>query len=178
LEPGAVEVGSRSMNNIALSRSTPKTALVTVPVILGIGFMMGQLSNSGYGNDWFGALTKPAAMPPGWAFGTAWSILYVLLGVALAMIWNAPPSRQRSTGLILFFVQLTLNFAWSPIFFGAHRVALALAVIIAMLLLSAAATVAFVRIKLLAAWLMAPYLAWLGFAAYLNYGILRLNPAG
>lgn len=166
------------MNNSVFSRSTLKTALVTVPIILGLGFLMGQLSNSGYGNDWFDALDKPAAMPPGWAFGAAWSVLYILLGIAVAIVWNAPASGARSVGLTLFLIQLALNFAWSPVFFAAHRVALALAVIVAMLLLSAATTAFFARIRPLAAWLMAPYLAWLGFAAYLNYGILRLNPVG
>ena len=158
------------------TRGPLRIALVTVPLILGIGFLMGQLSNSGYGNDWFDALAKPAAMPPGWVFGTTWSILYVLLGVALALAWSAPPSPARTTGLALFLVQLALNFAWSPMFFAAHQVALALGMILAMLALSAAAAIAFARVRPLAAWLMLPYLGWLCFASYLNWEILRLNP--
>ena len=156
-------------------RTALRTAVITVPAILAIGFLMGQLSNSGYGNAWFDALAKPAAMPPGWVFGVAWSILYVLLGIALALVWTAPPSRARTTGLALFFVQLALNFAWSPIFFAAHQVTLALVTIAAMLLLSVAATASFARVRPAAAWLMAPYLAWLAFASYLTFEILRLN---
>ena len=175
-EPPAVPDGCRPMTDAPHSpRPFARTALITVPAILGIGFLMGQLSNSGYGNAWFDALAKPAAMPPGWVFGAAWSLLYVLLGLALALVWEAPRSRARSMGLALFFAQLALNFAWSPIFFAAHRVTLALAVIAAMLLLSAAAAASFARVRPAAAWLMAPYLAWLAFAAYLNFGILRLN---
>ena len=153
-----------------------RTALITVPVIVGLGFLVGQLSNSGYGNDWFDGLAKPAAMPPGWAFGVAWTILYILLGLALAIIWTAPPSTARSMGVAFFSAQLLLNFSWSPLFFGLHQVALALVVIAAMLLLSPAAAASFARAKPLAAWLMLPYLAWLGFATYLNFEILRLNP--
>ena len=160
----------------ASPRSPLRAALVTVPLILGIGFLMGQLSNSGYGNDWFDALAKPAAMPPGWAFGTAWSILYILLGIALALIWTAPPSPARSRGLALFLAQMVLNFAWSPMFFAAHQVAVALAMILLMLVLSTAAAIAFARVRPVAAWLMLPYLGWLAFASYLNWEILRLNP--
>ena len=157
------------------SRSTLRAALVTVPAILGIGFLMGQLSNSGYGNPWFDALAKPAAMPPGWAFGAAWSVLYILISVALVLVWTAPASKARSAGLALFLVQLTLNFAWSPVFFALRQVALALALILGMLVLAAAAAMAFAKVRPLAAWLMPPYLAWLAFAAYLNFEILRLN---
>ena len=155
-----------------------RAAIVTVPVILGIGFLMGQLSNSGYGNAWFDALAKPAAMPPGWAFGAAWSLLYVLIGIAVAMIWAAPPSHERSNGLALFAVQLLLNFSWSPLFFGLHQVVAALVTLVAILALSAAATAAFARVRYAAAWLMVPYLAWLSFACFLNFEIWRLNPGG
>jgi benzodiazapine receptor len=161
---------TRPMTNVA------KIAVISVPLILGAGFLSGWLSNSGYGNDCFDALAKPAAMPPGWAFGTAWSILYVALGIVLALVWAAPPSKARTTALTLFFVQLGLNFIWSPVFFGAHQVALGLAVIVAILLLSIAATRSIARVSRAAAWLMVPYLAWLSFATYLNFEIVRLNP--
>ena len=160
------------------SPSTLRAAIVTVPVILGIGFLMGQLSNSGYGNGWFDALAKPAAMPPGWAFGAAWSLLYVLIGIAVAMVWAAPPSRARSTGLALFAAQLLLNFSWSPLFFGLHQIVPALATLVAILALAIATTAAFARVRPAAAWLMAPYLAWLCFATFLNFEIWRLNPGG
>jgi tryptophan-rich sensory protein len=117
-------------------------------------------------------------MPPGWAFGVAWSLLYVLIGIAVAMIWAAPPSRARSAGLALFAVQLLLNFSWSPLFFGLHQVAPALVTLVAILALSVATTAVFARVRPAAAWLMAPYLAWLAFATYLNFEIWRLNPGG
>ena len=155
----------------------PRLALITVPLVLGIGFLAGQLSNSGYGNAWFDALAKPQAMPPGWAFGTAWSILYVLLGIVLAILIRAPRSKARSMALPLFLAQLVLNFCWSPIFFGAHEVELGLGVIVAIFLLSLAATPVIAKLSRIAAWLMIPYLMWLAFASYLNFEIWRLNPA-
>ena len=150
---------------------------ITVPVILAVGLLMGQLSNSGYGNNWFDGLQKPAAMPPGWAFGAAWTTLYVLMGIALALIIRAPSSSGRSWAIGLFLAQLGLNYSWSPTFFSLHAVGPALAIIILMLGLTIATTVAFFRIRPLAGWLLLPYIAWLCFAAYLNYGIWQLNPA-
>jgi tryptophan-rich sensory protein len=151
-------------------------ALVTVPAVLLLGTLSGRASNSGYGNPWFDALTKPEAMPPGWVFGAAWTILYILMGLALAMILNARGARGRPLALTLFFAQLVLNYSWSPIFFALHELRLALFVIAAMLGLSIAATVRFAKVRRTAALLMLPYLAWLCFAGYLNYRIIELNP--
>ena len=154
----------------------PKLAVVCVIAIELLGGLSGWLSQSGYGNPWFDALAKPSFMPPGYLFGIVWPILYALLGVALAMILAAPPSPRRKTALILFFVQLALNFAWSPIFFAGHDIALAKIVIFAMAALAAAAAGQFLRIRPIAGWLMAPYLCWLVFAATLNAAIQQLNP--
>jgi len=154
-----------------------KYALVTVPGIVLLGSASGWLSNSGYGNDWFDGLTKPFFMPPGWAFGIVWPLLYVLLGIAVALILAEPPSAARSKGLILFFAQLALNFAWSPIFFAAHAVKLALMTIIVMAALAAMTAGQFWRIRRGAGAAMIPYLAWLCFAAALNAAIDGLNPA-
>ena len=154
----------------------PKLAVVCVIAIELLGGLSGWLSQSGYGNPWFDALAKPSFMPPGYLFGIVWPILYALLGVALAMILAAPPTPRRKTALILFFVQLALNFAWSPIFFAGHDIALAKIVIFAMAALAAAAAGQFLRIKPIAGWLMAPYLCWLVFAATLNAAIQQLNP--
>jgi len=157
-------------------RDWRKIALITVPAIVLAGSASGWLSNSGYGNDWFDALVKPGFMPPGWMFGVAWTILYILMGVALALILAEPPSNRRRLALILFAAQLALNFAWSPIFFGGHDIRLGQIVIFAMLVLAAAAAALFRGIRPLAGWLLLPYLLWLCFAASLNTAIDRLNP--
>lgn len=151
-------------------------AALTVPLIVGGGFVSGWLSNSGYGNPWFDALQKPFFMPPGWAFPVAWTTLYVLLGLSLAMILASPPSDRRRNGLILFFAQLALNFAWSPIFFAGRDISLGKLTIFLMAALAAAAAGQFYRLRPLAGLLMLPYLAWLIFAASLNAAIEGLNP--
>ena len=153
-----------------------KIALVTVPAIVLAGSASGWLSNSGYGNDWFDGLTKPFFMPPGWAFGVVWPILYALLGIALAMILAEPPSDRRRNALILFFLQLAFNFAWSPLFFAGHMITPALIVIVLMAGLAAVAAGQFRRIRPVAGYLMVPYLLWLCFAATLNKAIGDLNP--
>lgn len=159
-----------------LRMSFLRWALVTVPAILLLGTLSGRAAGSGSGNPWFDSLAKPSFMPPGWAFPLAWTILYVLMGVALALILHARGARGRPLALTLFFAQLALNYSWSPLFFAAHRVRLALFVIAAMLLLTAAAAAHFYRIRKAAGLLLLPYLAWLGFAAALNYQIGMLNP--
>lgn len=151
-------------------------AMVTVPSIVLIGSLMGLLSNSGYGNRWFAALNLPAITPPGWVFGVAWTILYICMGLALAMVLHARGAKGRGFALLLFFVQLIANFVWSPLFFGAHQVTSALYLIIFILMVAAAAALAFAPIRKAAAWLLVPYLAWLCFAAFLNFQIDRANP--
>ena len=157
-------------------RGWGRIALLTCPLIVLLGSASGWLSNSGTGNGWFDALVKPFFMPPGWAFGVVWPILYLLLGISLAMVLAEPPSPRRKVALVLFFVQLALNFAWSPIFFAAHDIRLAKVVIFMMAALAAAAAGQFMRIRKPAGLLLIPYLAWLVFAATLNSTIEELNP--
>ena len=157
-------------------RSWWKQALACVVVIELLGGLSGWLSNSGYGNDWFDALEKPSFMPPGWVFGVVWPILYALIGIAVGMVLADRTSERRRVALVLFFVQLALNFAWSPIFFAGHDIRLANVVIFAMAAFAAAAAGQFLRIRTAAGLLMIPYLAWLVFAATLNSTIAGLNP--
>ena len=158
------------------ARSWVKTAFVCVIAIELLGGLSGWLSQSGYGNAWFDALQKPSFMPPGWAFGVVWPILYALLGIALAMVLTEPPCSRRTLALALFLLQLALNFAWSPIFFAGHDITLAKYIIVIMALLAAAAAGQFYRLRKPAGLLMIPYLAWLVFAATLNTVIQQLNP--
>src|SRR5690349_5418660 len=135
------------MADYANDRPWWRYALITVPAIVLLGSASGWLSNSGYGNDWFDNLVKPSFMPPGYAFGIVWPILYVLLGLALAMILAEPESDRRKMGLVLFFIQLVLNFAWSPIFFAGHDIGLAKIVIFLMAAIAAGAAGQFYRIR-------------------------------
>ena len=164
------------MAEAAQRRSLWTTALVCVIAIELLGGLSGWISNSGYGNGWFDALRKPSFMPPGWTFGVVWPVLYAMLGVALALVLVEPSSDRRRFALILFFVQLALNFAWSPLFFAAHDISLAKWVIFIMAAVGAAAAGQFLRVKRDAGVLMVPYLGWLVFAATLNSTIEILNP--
>jgi benzodiazapine receptor len=159
-----------------LRMSFLRYALFTVPAILLLGTVSGRISGSGYGNAWFDVLAKPAIMPPGWVFGAAWTILYILLGLALALVLHARGASGRGLAVALFVLQLLLNFAWSPIFFAYHEVGAAFWTILAMILLSAGAAILFWRIRRAAGLLMLPYIAWLGFAATLTWQIGALNP--
>ena len=153
-----------------------KFAIVTVPLILLGGFASGWVSNSGYDNRWFASLLKPPFMPPGWAFPVAWTTIYVLMGVSLAMILSGPAGRTRRLALLFFTVQLVLNFSWSPIFFAARDMELGRWVILAMLGAALVTAALFRQIRQAAGWLLLPYLLWLCFAWALNSSIARLNP--
>ncbi len=159
-----------------LRMSYLRWALVCVPGIVFLGFLSGRIANSGHGNPWFDALAKPAIMPPGWLFPVAWTLLYILMGLALAMILDARSAKGRGLALGLFGAQFVLNLIWSPLFFAAHKVLPAFLVILAMLILAAATAAAFSKIRKQAMWLMLPYLLWLGFASVLNWDIHKLNP--
>lgn len=159
-----------------LRMSYLRWALVTVPAILLGGSLSGLLSNSGYGNRWFATLDLPAITPPGWVFATVWPILYICLGLSLAMILHARGAKGRGLALLLFFIQLVANFAWSPLFFGAHQVTTAFYLIVFILLMTIATAFAFAPIRKAAAWLLVPYMAWLCFASILNFQIDQRNP--
>jgi len=153
-----------------------KWALITVPVVLGLGSLSGLLSNSGYGNPWFDALEKPSFIPPGWVFGAVWTTLYTLMGIALAIVLAAPPGENRSRGLAFFAVQLLLNYTWSPVFFRLGAIDWALLIVLAMIVAAVGTALFFFRVQRVAGVLLWPYLAWLCLATALNVETGRLNP--
>lgn len=160
-----------------LRASFIRWALFLVPVVLLLGFLSGAVSGSGAENPWFAALEKPALYPPPATFGIVWSILYVLMGLAAALVVSAWGAAGRGLALAMFGIQLVLNLAWSPVFFGLHEIELALYLLFAIDVAVLATLVLFWRVRKLAGLLLLPYLLWVGFATYLNWDILRLNPA-
>ena len=126
--------------------------------------------------EWYAALQKPSWNPPGWIFGPVWSALYAMMAVAAWLVWRRGGFATQRRPLALFLGQLTLNAAWTPLFFGLHRPGIAFAEIILLWLAIAATLVVFRPVNRVAAWLLAPYLAWVGFAAVLNFTLWRLNP--
>ncbi len=151
-------------------------ALVAVPLVVLLGFGSAIVAPAGDQNPWFTALAKPAIQPPNIAFPVVWTLLYVLMGLALALVLSARGARGRATAVLLFVVQLAVNLAWSPIFFRFHLLDLALIVIVVLAVLVAVTMVAFWRIRTLAGLMLLPYLAWVCFASVLFSQVRDLNP--
>ncbi|MBX3160399.1 MAG: tryptophan-rich sensory protein [Deltaproteobacteria bacterium] len=124
---------------------------------------------------WYAQLAKSPLTPPGSVFPIAWTLLYATMGVALFELLRNTVRGQRRGPLALFAVQLALNAAWSWIFFGLHAPAAALVEIACLWVAIAAAALAFARHSRLAGALLLPYLAWVGFATYLTWAIVRAN---
>jgi tryptophan-rich sensory protein len=124
---------------------------------------------------WYRTLVRPAIAPPNWVFGPVWTLLYALMAIAAWQVWESAPATWRTWGLALFLVQLTLNFAWSWIFFRQHAIGAALAEVVVLWAVIGATTLVFGRVAPVAAWLMAPYWAWVSFASVLNAAFWRLN---
>ncbi|WP_404480669.1 TspO/MBR family protein [Novosphingobium sp. BL-52-GroH] len=160
-----------------LRASFMRWLLVCVPTVVLLGFLSGTLSQSGPENPWFAELVKPAAYPPPAVFGIVWTVLYVMLGVALAMVLAARGARLRGAAVIVFLAQFVLNLAWSPVFFGAHRMSAALGVIGLLDIAAIVTAVLFWRVRPVAGALLLPYLLWIVFATYLNFAFLQANPA-
>jgi tryptophan-rich sensory protein len=166
------EIASRGQLRLAYLR----WAMVTVPFILLLGFISARFYPAGSQSGWYVALTKPAMTPPNIAFPIAWTVIYILAGLAVAMILNARGARLRVPALILFAVQMVVNLAWSPVFFGLHQVTTALILLYVLAVLVLACIILFARIRVGAALLMVPYLAWICYAGVVLYQIDQLNP--
>ncbi|WP_019875810.1 TspO/MBR family protein [Sporichthya polymorpha] len=135
----------------------------------------GALINAGETDGWYAEADKPPATPPGWLFGPVWSILYTSMAVAAWLVWRSSGFTGARTALGLYAVQLALNAAWTPVFFGAERLFVGLVIVLALDLAILATAGAFRRHSRTAALLLVPYLAWTLFATYLNAGVAALN---
>lgn len=169
-----MEIASTGQLRAALLR----WVLVCVPGINLLGFLSAMLSASGDRNPWFAALAKPAIYPPAGAFPVVWSVLYVLMGVALAMVLAARSAPGRGAALGMFALHLVANLAWSPLFFLGHNFAWAMGDL-GLMVISLLATMAlFARVRPVAAWLLVPLLGWVLFAGVLLWQVWVLNPDG
>lgn len=125
--------------------------------------------------EWYASLKKPSWNPPGWIFGPVWVALYTMMGISAWLVWQRGEFAGQRRPLTLFLVQLTLNAVWSPLFFGLHSPALAFVEIVLLWLAIVATFCTFHPVSQVAAWLLMPYVAWVGFAAVLNFTLWRLN---
>ena len=126
--------------------------------------------------DWYAQLNKPSWNPPGWVFGPVWTLLYVMMSVAAWRVWKQGGFTSQRRPLSLFLLQLALNAAWTPLFFGLRQPGIAFAEIVVLWLAILGTIVAFRQTDKIAAALLLPYLAWVSFASVLNFTLWQLNP--
>lgn len=147
--------------------------VISIVVSLSAGAIGGIFTSSAI-PTWYATLTKPSFNPPNWLFGPAWTVLYILMGIALYLVWTSDKEKKKIT-YIVFFIQLVLNALWSIVFFGAHQTGWAFFEIVLLWLAILATIIAFYRISKPAAYLLIPYILWVTFAAILNFSIWKLN---
>ena len=150
-------------------------SLFLAPLLLVLGTLSGAIAGSGGGNPWFLGLEKPAIYPPPATFGIVWTVLYLLMGVALAMIITARGAAGRGAAIAVFAVQFVLNLGWSPVFFGMHQLTAALILLVVIDLAVLLTIWLFYKVRPMAAYLLLPYLAWALFATALNYQFVVAN---
>jgi tryptophan-rich sensory protein len=148
----------------------PVTTLAFIALTLGGGMLVGLMFKPG---SWYAALEKPIFNPPNWVFAPAWTVLYILIGLAGARVFIHPaPSAART----LWSALLALNFIWTPVFFGLHWPGVALSILTLML----TGIITFILLcwsrNRTASWLFVPYAAWIAYAFALNTAIVVLNP--
>lgn len=147
-------------------------AALLLPFLAGL---IGNLATSSNINSWYAYLEKPLLNPPNWLFGPVWTLLYILIGTALYVIWAKQTKNSKKNAFIWFGIQLTLNTLWSIVFFGLHAPWAAVGVIAALIIAIVATVRYFWPISRTAAYLLVPYLAWVSFATYLNVAIALHN---
>lgn len=163
--------GSRADERLGL---IPRLILAAGPVLMVAA--LGSAATLPNIPGWYEGLAKPPFTPPNWVFGPAWTLLYGLMAAAVLRILSLPPELPgRRRAVALFFAQLALNGGWSWAFFAGRNPGLGLFVIVLLVAAIVATIAAFRRLDLTAAWLLAPYLAWVLFATYLNGGVWLLN---
>jgi len=157
-----------------MNRTNRKQYVLWIILAEAVGALSGLISAAGMAM-YAELVQKPPFSPPGWVFGLVWPILYALMGIGAARVWLSPATLARSRGLNLFIAQLIVNFFWSPIFFNTQAYGLALVWLLLLWALVLLMMLQFRKTDKAAAWLQLPYLLWLTFAAYLNWGVWQLN---
>lgn len=149
--------------------------LISIIIPLAIGATSGLFTETGVGS-WYQNIQKPSWNPPGWVFGPVWTALYIMMGISLYLVWksDARPSLKK-LAILLFALQLGLNFFWSLIFFNQQAIGWALVEILVLWLSILATIFVFAKINNTAAWLLVPYISWVSFASILTYTIWKLN---
>jgi tryptophan-rich sensory protein len=150
-------------------------AFILVIICEIIGFTSGIATAEGVTN-WFQTIEKPFFNPPSWLFAPVWTTLYALMGVSAALVWHQGIEKKEvKQALILFGIQLVLNFFWSFLFFKYHLLLVAFIEIITLLTFIILTAIQFYKIHKTAGLLMIPYILWVSFASVLNFSLWWLN---
>jgi translocator protein len=169
LDPASGVLEGRNDEGAKRAMTRRFSLILFLVLVVGGGLVIGYLTAPG---DWYAQLDKPAFNPPGWVFGPVWTVLYILIAIAGWRVWRGD---RGGVPMKLWWTQLGLNFLWSPVFFSAHQIGLALALILLLLAAILAFIAATRRQDRVAAWLFVPYAAWVAFASVLNASIFALN---
>ena len=156
--------------------NAPRQNAAALAVCIAVTFLAPVLGARAMPGEWYGTLRKPSWNPPPWIFGPLWTVLYLMMATAAWLVWRRGGWEAQKRPLTLYLVQLALNAAWTPIFFGLKMPGPAFAEILVLLGAIVATTLAFRAVRKSAAVLLVPYMAWVSFAAFLNYTLWRLNP--
>jgi tryptophan-rich sensory protein len=143
-------------------------------VCLAIAAIGGAITAQSAGT-WYQTLRKPVFNPPDWVFAPVWTSLYIAIAIAGWRVWRVAGVTGAAAAMVCYALQLTLNLAWSFLFFGARMIGTALADIVLLLVAIVVNAALFRPIDRIAAWLLAPYAAWVAFATLLNFALWRLN---
>ncbi|MFZ1535277.1 MAG: TspO/MBR family protein [Chitinophagaceae bacterium] len=149
--------------------------IISIIIPVAIGATAGFFTATGV-ESWYQTINKPSWNPPGWIFAPVWTTLYVMMGIALFLVWKSNAREGLKKNANTFFaIQLILNFFWSFIFFDQQQPGWALVEIIIMWIAILLTIFAFAKVNKTAAWLLVPYISWVSFATILNYTIWKLN---
>ena len=148
--------------------------LLSLVISLSAGFL-GALFTTPAVQSWYLTINRPVWIPPSWLFGPVWTSLFIMMGVALYLVWSTKMSNKVRISLKLFATQLVLNVLWSVLFFGLGNFWLAFGEILVLWIFILITIVSFGKVSKVASWLMVPYLLWVTFASYLNFTIANLN---
>lgn len=151
-----------------------KSLLIAFAIPLAVGAASALVTKSAM--EKFAQLNQPPLSPPMWAFPIVWTILFAMMGFASYLIYSAPgkPGEKRAA-LWIYGIQLAVNFIWPILFFNLQAWLFAFCWLLLLWVMILAMTIRFYRIRAAAGWLIFPYLAWVTFAGYLNFGIYLLN---
>ncbi len=155
--------------------SNPVKLVLSLAITVILGLSGGFFSVSEI-PGWYAQLQRPSWNPPNWIFPPVWTLLFVMMGISLFLVWkNNAPVRVKKMAIMIFSIQLLLNILWSYVFFKQHTMGWALAEIIILWIAILLTIFAFGKISSLAAWLLVPYISWVSFAAILNYTFWKIN---